>query len=61
MKIILQFFSLAGILLTIFPAVLFFLGKISHSTQNFWMLAGAVIWFGSASFWLGSKGKANDV
>ncbi len=57
MKPILQFFSLVGILLTITPPVLFFLGKISYTSQNFWMLAGAVIWFASASFWLGSVRK----
>jgi hypothetical protein len=55
MKRILQFFSLTGILLTILPPVLFFLGKLSYSAQNLWMLAGAIIWFLSASFWLGSS------
>ena len=60
MKTILQIISLAGILLTIVPPILFFLGKMSHSSQNFWMLAGAVIWFASAFFWLGSKEKTEN-
>jgi hypothetical protein len=57
MKQILQLISLAGILLTIIPPILFFMGKISQSSQNTWMLIGAVIWFGSAIFWLGGKVK----
>jgi hypothetical protein len=57
MKQILQLISLAGILLTIVPPVLFFLGKISQPGQNMWMLIGAVIWFASAIFWLGGKTK----
>lgn len=60
MKLILQFFSLAGILLTIIPPILFFLGKMSHTSQNVWMLAGAIIWFLSAFPWLGRKGKTEN-
>ncbi len=60
MKAILQVISLAGILLTIVPPILFFTGKMSHSSQNGWMLAGAVIWFLSASLWLGKKGKTEE-
>lgn len=61
MKRILQFISLAGLLLTIFPPVLFFQGNISHSRQNFLMLIGAVIWFVSAFFWLGKKKKVEEL
>ncbi|MDD4144765.1 MAG: hypothetical protein PHN68_09030 [Prolixibacteraceae bacterium] len=59
MKRILQMISLAGLILTILPSILFFLGEIGHSTQNSWMLAGALIWFVSAVFWLGSKEKVS--
>jgi hypothetical protein len=58
MKQILQLISLIGLLLTILPPVFFFLGKISHSTQDLLMLIGAVVWFGSAVFWLGGRTKA---
>lgn len=61
MKLFLQLISLIGLLLTIVPPILFFLGKIDHQVQNFWMLAGAVIWFVSASFWLGKKSKSDAV
>jgi hypothetical protein len=55
MKTLLQMISLAGILLTIVPPVLFFFGNISHPVQNTLMIIGAVVWFGSAGFWLGRK------
>ena len=61
MKQILQFISLVGLLMTILPPVFFFLGKISHPTQDLLMLIGAIVWFGSAVFWLGSKVKNKAV
>lgn len=59
MKAILQVISLIGILLTIVPPVLFFLGRLSHPAQNILMLAGTVVWFGSAVFWLGGRLKSD--
>jgi hypothetical protein len=55
MKTILQLISLAGLLLTIVPPVMFFYGAVSHSLQNLLMLAGALLWFAGASLWLGKK------
>ncbi|NLB25982.1 MAG: hypothetical protein GX820_04735 [Bacteroidales bacterium] len=60
MKRILQIISLAGLILVILPSILFFLGEISRSKLNSLMLAGTVIWFASAVFWLGSKEKVSD-
>ena len=60
MKRILQIISLAGLLLTIVPPVLFFLGKISYDSQNLLMLVGAFTWFVSAFFWLGRKVKVEN-
>ncbi|MCA1758836.1 MAG: hypothetical protein LC658_03620 [Bacteroidales bacterium] len=60
MKQILQFISLVGLLMTILSPVFFFLGKISHPTQDLLMLLGAVVWFGSAVFWLGGKTKNEE-
>ena len=57
MKRILQLISLIGLLLTIVPPVLFFFGNINQNFQNLLMLIGAFIWFVSAFFWLGIKGK----
>jgi hypothetical protein len=60
MKRILQLLSLAGLLLTIVPPVLFFLEKISYDSQNLLMLVGAFTWFVSAFFWLGKKSKVEN-
>ena len=60
MKRILQLISLTGLLLTIVPPVLFFIGTISHTTQNMLMLIGAFTWFISAFFWLGKKSKVEN-
>ena len=58
-KYLLYMVSLAGLLLTILPPFLLFKGAISHASQNSLMLAGFVLWFMSAWFWLGKKAK-ND-
>lgn len=60
MKRVLQLLSLAGLLLTIVPPVLFFHDDISQSNQNFLMLIGAFVWFVSAFFWLGKKSKSAE-
>jgi uncharacterized RDD family membrane protein YckC len=60
MKQLLQMISLAGLILTLIPSILFFLGEISQSTQNLWMLIGTILWFLSAVFWLGGKEKTSD-
>lgn len=57
MKYLLQIISLAGILLTIVPPVLFFAGTMSNSIKNLWMLIGTIVWFVTATFWLGKKKK----
>ena len=57
MKPVLQIISLIGLLLTIVPPVLFFNAVITYSTQNWLMLAGALLWFASAWFWLGREWK----
>jgi len=60
MKRILQMISLAGLILTIIPSIIFFAGGIDHSTQNSLMLTGTFLWFVTAGFWLGGKEKAKN-
>ncbi len=57
MKYILQFISFVGLLLTIIPPILYFRGTITHSSQNWIMFLGTIVWFASAYFWLGRKWK----
>lgn len=57
MRTILQIISLAGLLMTIVPPILFFKGNISHIQQNWLMGIGTLLWFISAIFWFGKKAK----
>jgi high-affinity Fe2+/Pb2+ permease len=52
--------SLAGLILTLIPSIIFFAGGIDHSTQNSLVLIGTFLWFVSAGFWLGGKEKVES-
>ncbi|MFP4091985.1 MAG: hypothetical protein ACLFUB_18825 [Cyclobacteriaceae bacterium] len=54
---LLKIVSLAGLLLTIVPSVLYFYGHISFELQKMLMLAGTLAWFASAPFWMNRKAK----
>jgi high-affinity Fe2+/Pb2+ permease len=60
MRYLLYILSLAGLLLTIIPPVLMFRGAITPAVQNSLMLAGFLLWFASAWFWLGKKVKSES-
>ncbi len=55
MKTFLKICSLTGLALTFLPSVLVFYGIIEKNTHFALMFAGAVLWFGSAPFWMKSK------
>jgi hypothetical protein len=52
LKTVLKFVSLTGLLLTVVPAFLVFAGVLDWSTHAILMGVGAVLWFGSAPFWM---------
>ena len=52
MKTILKAISLLGLGLTVAPALLVFGGAISWEQHAGAMLVGALLWFGSAPFWM---------
>jgi hypothetical protein len=56
LKLVLQLVSFVGLALTIVPAVLVFLGVVSKGAYLQWMVAGMVIWFGTAVFWIKPDG-----
>ncbi|HKJ79542.1 MAG TPA: hypothetical protein VKA10_08400 [Prolixibacteraceae bacterium] len=60
MKQLLQLISAAGLALTIVPPIIYFNDAITRETQNGLMLVGAIIWFATAYFWLGSKWKSKS-
>lgn len=51
-KIILQVISFAGLALSILPAFLVFGGILSREMYYHLMVAGTLMWFGSAVFWI---------
>lgn len=55
MKPILALFSLAGLALTVAPAFLVFAGRLGWNAHANLMIAGMILWFSTAPFWLGKK------
>lgn len=52
MKILLKLISLVGLAMSIFPPILFFLGKMELGSMKLWMGIGMVVWMISAPFWI---------
>ncbi|MFT4856033.1 MAG: hypothetical protein ACI9UV_001259 [Algoriphagus sp.] len=55
MKLFLKIGSLIGLLLTMTPPILIFLGKIDLDTTKLLMTIGMVAWFSTAPFWINKK------
>lgn len=58
MKILLSSLAIIGLLATILPSVLVFLGAIDPGTHKTIMLAGMVLWFVTAPFSMKKKHSA---
>ena len=52
MKRAAQLVSLAALLATIFPPVLFFAGGMGLDTMKLWMLVATVAWFAATPVWM---------
>lgn len=48
--------ALAGLLLTVGPAILFAAGHLSDSGMKLTMLVGTILWFAAAPKWLRGGG-----
>jgi len=57
MKLALKIISYSGLGLTLIPSILFLMDIIELSQLKLYMLIGVFVWFGSAVFWIGRKGK----
>jgi len=55
MNRVLKLISFLGLALTVVPAFLVFTGSMGWGTHATLMLLGAVLWFGSAPFWMREK------
>ncbi|MFN3760210.1 MAG: hypothetical protein ACK4SF_13450 [Algoriphagus aquaeductus] len=52
MKSLLKIISLIGLILSIVPPVLFFLGKAELNSMKLWMGIGMLAWMLTAPFWI---------
>lgn len=52
MKIFLILLSVIGLIATIVPPILLFLGKIELGDMKTWMGVGMLLWFVTAPFWI---------
>lgn len=55
MKSVLKIASVIGLLLSIVPPVLFFLGNMDLDTMKLWMGIGMLAWMVTAPFWINKK------
>ncbi len=55
MRTLLKLISCLGLILTVIPSILYFMGNISQETSNDLMALGMILWFVSAPFWINSK------
>ncbi len=55
MNLILKLLSFTGLVLTVVPSVLVFNDIISFDMHASLMVAGMLLWFGSAPFWMKEK------
>lgn len=56
-KTLLGIACIAGLALTLLPALFVFAGSLSFATHKLLMLLGFLLWFGAAPFWLGSEDR----
>ena len=55
MKNLLKLLSLVGLILSIVPPVMLFLGKMEMDSMKLWMGVGMVAWMVTAPFWINKK------
>lgn len=55
MKSLLKLASAIGLVLSIVPPVLFFIGSMDMSSMKLWMGIGMVAWMVTAPFWINKK------
>jgi len=55
MRTIFKYVSYLGLLATVLPSILVFSDAIELRTHKAFMLAGLILWFATAPFWMGRK------
>lgn len=60
MKRLLISLSVIGLIMTIIPPILMFLGRMELSEIKTWMGVGMVMWFVTAPFWINKSVESNQ-
>ena len=47
--------SLLALVGTLVPSILFFFGMMGLDRMKLWMLVATVVWFGTATMWMGQR------
>ena len=55
MKNLLKLVSFLGLLMSIVPPILLFLGQMEMDSMKLWMGIGMISWMGTAPFWINQK------
>ena len=55
MKTFLKILSYGGLALTILPSLLVLTGRMEFENHYQWTLAGTILWFATAPFWIDKK------
>ncbi len=61
MKMLLKIGSFLGLVLTLVPPIIFFVGNLELSLMKGYMGIGMVLWFVTAPFWINKPSKSEEV
>ncbi|HYH57407.1 MAG TPA: hypothetical protein VD772_12385 [Anseongella sp.] len=57
MKTLLKIASFSGLMLAFLPSLLVLGGQLDMESHYRWTLAGTIVWFATAPFWIDKKKK----
>ncbi len=60
MKKILEIISYLALVTVVAAPVLYYVGKLTLEQNKLWMLVATIVWFATASFWIGTKKKGES-
>ncbi len=60
MKKLLEIVSYLALIAVVAAPVLYYMDKLSLEQNKRWMLIATIVWFATASFWIGTKKKGES-
>ncbi len=60
MKKVLEIVSYLALVTVVAAPGMFYMGKIDMEQNKLWMLVATIVWFATASFWIGTKKKGES-